>query len=102
MDDVGKFLTEALAISYNYLLTGRPNKAIETISVVSKIDPENILAKELMSFIYAVEFGEHYPDLTSHFGKLWLGFFVTRAWAISLTCFGMYKKSSKGGIVELF
>lgn len=53
----------------NYLWTGRFNKAIEVIGQVGKIDPDNDLARRMMSRII----GGSPPEPDPEFGAFWRG-----------------------------
>lgn len=73
-DNVKQLIDQALALSYNYLCTGRQNKAIETLAQVSKIDPDNealqIMMRAITSGNISVDISQY---LEMYFGKQWLG-----------------------------
>lgn len=71
--DKEKFVSQGLATANNYFCTGRPNKALDMLNVVKKIDPENALLKSMMDKLYCSETGQVAPDLDCFFGKTWRG-----------------------------
>lgn len=67
------FVSQATATANNYFHTGRPNKAIEMLSIVKTIDPNDSVAELMMQKICCDQFGVQPPDLTEFFGQNWLG-----------------------------
>ena len=57
----------------NYVHLGKPNKAIELIVQVKRVYPEDELADRMMGFLFAVQEGLPWPDMTDQFGKFWDG-----------------------------
>lgn len=73
LDQIQRFVNQALALAYNYILTGRSNKAVELIVQTKKVDPSNPLGQKMMDYIFAIQQGTPPPDLSEDFGTHWLG-----------------------------
>jgi hypothetical protein len=63
-------LNQALAMSLNYFYTGRTSRAIEMLSQVKKVDPNNTLANEAMRLIVT---GQQSSNIDRFIGKWWQG-----------------------------
>jgi hypothetical protein len=72
-DQLKDFVLEGLATANNYFCTGRPNKAIEMLSLVGNLDSENTDLKNMMRKVYCLSAGETPPDMTYLFGEDWNG-----------------------------
>jgi hypothetical protein len=79
MEDLKKnVVMQGVAMANNYFFTGRKNKAVEMISTVSQIDPENHYCRDLIHICFQEDFkgmgiSPEIPDLSFEFGKNWLG-----------------------------
>jgi len=65
-------ISQSLAMAYNYINTGRPNKAVEMLGVVQRIEPENPLVPKFFQLIAANNGLCSQPEL-AEFGNLWGG-----------------------------
>jgi len=72
-DQLKDFVLEGLATANNYFCTGRPNKAVEMLSLVGNLDSENTDFKNMMRKVYCLSVGETPPDMTYLFGEDWNG-----------------------------
>jgi len=68
-----KLINQSLAMTYNYINTGRQNKAIEMLGVVQKIDSANPLVSDFFRLIAAKNGLCSEPELADEFGILWGG-----------------------------
>jgi hypothetical protein len=73
MDLTNNFIDQALMMANNHLCTGRPNKAIQLVNQIRKIDPDNEVVFMLMEAIAAPAWDRPMPDLSRWFGVNWLG-----------------------------
>lgn len=68
-----KFVSQALAMANNYFCTGRPNKALEMLTVVQRLASENEILKIMMQKTYCISMDHPAPNLDSEFGAMWRG-----------------------------
>lgn len=66
-----QMIMQSLATANNYLHTGRPNKALEMLSLIDRVAPDHPITKQMMDFIVAVEMNQPRPDLVQYFGENW-------------------------------
>lgn len=71
--ETSRFVSQSLTTVYNYLHTSRPNKAMEILTTVKKVDPENPLVDQFFQLIAAHQGLGESPDLSREFGVYWLG-----------------------------
>lgn len=57
----------------NYFCTGRPNLALEILSVVKKSSPDNLVLQKMMHKVFCLSVGQSAPNLDDEFGALWQG-----------------------------
>jgi hypothetical protein len=72
-NSLAKFVMQGLSMANNYFFTGRPNKALEMIGLIKKIDPENDTLKIMMHKVFCVANNQPTPDLDYEFGTNWKG-----------------------------
>lgn len=73
LEQLKKSTHQALAMANNYIHTGKPNKAVELVVQVKRVYPHDDLADRLMGFLFAVQEGLAWPDLSDQFGTFWDG-----------------------------
>jgi len=74
MDQTQGFVDQSLATCYNYIHTGRCNKAIQMLSVIRKIDSNNPMILRLLDLIHAPCRSEEEPtQVIDFFGQYWEG-----------------------------
>lgn len=67
------FVAQGISTANNYFCTGRPDKALEMLSIVGKIDPENMDLKTMMDKVYCLTTDQIPPDTNHIFGEYWQG-----------------------------
>ncbi len=73
MSDAAPFLKQALAQANNYINTGRPNKTVEMLNVINKVQANIPEATLLMDTLYAIQTSTPLPERSHLFGQWWLG-----------------------------
>jgi hypothetical protein len=66
-------LYQGAAMANNYLSTGRPMKAIEMLSTLKQVDPDDQLSAHMMDAIVNKTLGQPSTDFTPLFGEQWSG-----------------------------
>jgi hypothetical protein len=68
-----KFIVQTLAMANNFFCTGRPNRGMEALLAVQKINADHPLLKSCMDKLQLTTFNQPAPNLDNQFGKIWLG-----------------------------
>ncbi len=68
------FVDQSLATCYNYIHTGRGNKAIKVMAVIKQIEPNNPMVTRLLDLMYTPCLPKDEPsEVTDFFGHYWEG-----------------------------
>lgn len=68
-----EFVDQGVAAANNYFYTGRYANALEILSAVKQVDPNNEIVELLIQKICCEQFNINSPDLNYYFGEHWLG-----------------------------
>ena len=68
-----KVIMQGLASANNYIFTGQQVKAVEVISAINQLNPNNDLTKKLMNLLFYKELQMEKPNLDEYFGVFWTG-----------------------------
>lgn len=68
-----EFVDQGVAAANNYFHTGRYANALEILSAVKQVDPNNDIVELLIQKICCEQFNIKSPDLNYYFGEHWLG-----------------------------